>query len=79
MPINIDNGMANPTNIEFLIPRKNNKTRITNIIPEIMLFSRLETRLRVWILWSLKMVTSMSSGKTFFFAIIGNLILLDSN
>ncbi len=39
----MDIGIAKPTNNEFLNPKKKNRTTITNIIPIIILFSRLLT------------------------------------
>ena len=41
--INIDNGMAIPTNKAFLKPKKNNNTATTRITPNMMEFSRLLT------------------------------------
>jgi hypothetical protein len=41
--MNIDMGMAKPTNKAFLKPRKNMSTVTTNRIPKIMLFTRSST------------------------------------
>ena len=48
IPINIDKGIAIPTNDALRNPRKNSNTRITKITPEIILFSRLLTSFRVF-------------------------------
>ncbi len=41
--ISMDSGIATPTKIAFLNPRKNSRTPTTNMIPRIIEFSRLET------------------------------------
>ena len=43
----IESGMAMPTKEAFAIPRKNRSTATTRMRPEMMLFSRLETILRI--------------------------------
>ena len=46
--MNIDIGIANPTNNAFLSPRKKVKTVTTNIIPKIKLFIKSLTELIVY-------------------------------
>ena len=41
--INIDIGIAKPTNKAFLNPKKNIKTVTTNITPKMMLFTKSST------------------------------------
>ena len=43
IPINIESGIAIPTNMAFRNPKKNNKINTTKITPEMILFSKLET------------------------------------
>ena len=70
--INIESGIAIPTNIAFLVPRKNNSTRTTRITPKMILFSRFETISFVCLLWSLVTTISRSAGNTSFFALSSN-------
>jgi len=41
--INMDKGIATPTNRAFLSPKKNSKTATTKMTPKMMEFSRLLT------------------------------------
>ena len=45
--MNIESGIAMPTNNALRTPKKNNKTKTTKITPEIILFSKLSTIFRV--------------------------------
>ena len=72
------NGIAIPTKSAFLNPKKNKRTRTTNSIPKMMLFSNSETILRVSSLWSLVIVIVTSSGITFSFA-SSIILLMDSD
>ncbi len=58
--INMDIGMAKPTNMAFLNPKKNIKTVTTKITPKIMLFTKSSTCPMVTEDWSLAMVTFKS-------------------
>ena len=54
IPISMESGMAIPTKRALRRPRKNSSTTTTRITPEIILFSKLSTSLRVLSDWSLK-------------------------
>ena len=62
--INIDMGMAKPTNNALRNPRKNIKTVMTSMTPKTMLLARSLTKFLVALDWSLEMSTSMVDGKS---------------
>ena len=61
--MNIDIGIAKPTNNAFLSPRKKVKTVTTRIIPKIKLFIKSFTELIVYSDWSFWTTTSRFAGK----------------
>ena len=61
--INIDKGMAIPTNSAFLIPKKNSNTTTTNRIPKMILFSKSDTIVLVSFVWSLVLEIFRFEGK----------------
>ena len=63
--MNIDIGIANPTNSAFRKPKKNMRTATTKITPKMILFTKSSTWLIVVAEVSLVMVTSRSEGRTF--------------
>ena len=60
--INIDIGIAKPTNKAFLNPRKNIKTVTTSKIPKMMLFTNSLTWFNVILDWSFEIVITRSFG-----------------
>src|SRR6056297_363011 len=58
--MNMDMGMAKPTNSAFLKPKKNINTVTTSMIPKMMLFTKSSTWFSVLLEESLAMVTSRS-------------------
>ena len=63
--INIDIGIANPTNNAFLNPRKNINTVVTKKIPKRILFTKSSTWLIILLDMSLVITTSKSEGNSF--------------
>ena len=63
--MNMDIGMAKPTKMAFLNPKKNINTMTTKITPKIILFTKSSTWPMVFGDWSLAMVTFKSDGKLF--------------
>ena len=61
--INIDIGIAKPTNKAFLNPKKNINTVTTRIIPKMMLFTKSSTWLSVLLEESLAIEMCKSDGK----------------
>ena len=62
--INIESGIATPTNKAFLNPRKNNSTPTTKRTPKMIEFSRLLICDLILFDWSLVNVSSISSGSS---------------
>ena len=63
--MNIDIGIAKPTNSAFLNPKKNIKTVITKITPKMMLLAKSLTMFFVVLDWSFEISTWMVLGKSF--------------
>ena len=64
--INMDMGMAKPTNKALRNPRKNIKTVMTSSTPKMILLAKSLTKFLVALDWSFEMSTSMAAGKSFF-------------
>ena len=61
--MNMDSGMATPTNRALRSPRKNNKTPTTSKTPKMIEFCSSSTCVRVWSDWSLVMLTLRLEGR----------------
>ena len=61
--MNMDMGMAKPTNRALRNPRKNIRTVTTRMIPKMMLFTRSSTWLRVRLEESLAILMFRSAGR----------------
>ena len=73
--IHIDRGIDKPTKSAFLTPRKNIKTRTTNITPLNILFSKVLTCSFVFWDWLFTIIISMSFGIKLFTSAIAALTL----
>ena len=68
--IHIERGIDKPTKSAFLTPRKNIKTRTTNITPLKILFSKVLTCSLVFCDWLFTIITLTSSGIKLFISLI---------
>ena len=64
--MNMDMGMAKPTNKALRKPKKNINTVMTSSTPKMMLLAKSLTKFLVALDWSFEMSTSMVVGKSFF-------------
>ena len=61
--MNIESGMATPTNNALRRPRKKSKTPTTSNTPKMMEFCNSSTWVRVWSDWSFVMLTLRLEGR----------------